>query len=37
MRDLKNTVDIECRCAEENVPVFVTEMDMVGCYGHQLL
>ena len=24
MRDLKNTVEVERRCAEENVPVFVT-------------
>lgn len=28
MRDLKNTVEIERRCAEENGPVFVTKMDM---------
>ncbi len=25
MRDLKNTVEIERRCAEENGPVFVTK------------
>ena len=25
MRDLKNTVEIEKRCAEENGPVFVTK------------
>ena len=25
MRDLKNTVEIECRCAESNEPVFVTK------------
>ena len=25
MRDLKNTVDVERRCAEENGPVFVTK------------
>ncbi len=25
IRDLKNTVDIERRCAEENGPVFVTK------------
>lgn len=25
MRDLKNTVEVERRCAEENGPVFVTK------------
>lgn len=25
MRDLKNTVEVESRCAEENGPVFVTK------------
>ena len=25
MRDLKNTVKVECLCAEENGPVFVTK------------
>lgn len=25
MRDLKNTVEVERRCAEENCPVFVTK------------
>lgn len=25
MRDLKNTVDVERRCAEENGPVYVTK------------
>ena len=25
MRDLKNTVDIERRCAEENGPVYITK------------
>lgn len=25
MRDLKNTVEVECRCAEENGPVYVTK------------
>ena len=25
MRDLKNTVDIERRCADENGPVFITK------------
>lgn len=25
MRDLKNTVEVERRCAEENGPIFVTE------------
>ena len=25
MRDLKNTVEVERRCAEENVPVYVTK------------
>ena len=25
MRDLKNTVEVELRCAEENGPVFVTK------------
>lgn len=28
MRDLKNTVEVERRCAEENGPVYVTKMDM---------
>ena len=26
MRDLKNTVEVERRCAEENGPVFVTKI-----------
>ena len=25
MRDLKNTVEVERRCAEENGPIFVTK------------
>ena len=33
MRDLKNTVEIEKKCAEENGPVFVTK----NGYGHRLL
>ena len=30
MRDLKNTVEVERRCAEENGPVYVTK----NGYGH---
>ena len=33
IRDLKNTVEVERRCAEENGPVFITK----NGYGRRLL
>mgnify|MGYP000550349574 CR=1 FL=1 len=34
MRELKNTVEIERRCAEENGPVFITKKRLWPPCGH---
>lgn len=36
MRELKNTVEIERRCAEENGPVFVTKTAMAAWWSWTL-
>lgn len=33
MRELKNTVEIERRCAEENGPVFITKTAMAALWS----